>query len=397
MSLRTSAKLASGLVGRVPTNAAAPSNARESWTEEHLFDQGDAFFDALIQDIDQAHTSIDLEVYIFDDDSVGRRVVNALIQARSRGVAIRVLIDGIGSYASSVKHSQTLRQHGVPVRVYHPLPWQWQLYSHSLKQGYTLEKALYFLSRINRRDHRKLFLIDRQRLWTGSFNLSRVHLPITQGGEGWRDFGVCISGPRLQQVADDFDHFWQQHQHLKPRKRLPYYWSTFSSGARHHKNRLLIKMIDDAQRRVWIMSAYFAPNHKVVNALKRAAHRHVDVRIILPSRSDVRLFPRITATYYTDLLKAGINIYEYQSSVLHAKVFFADDSVILGSTNFNHRSFLHDLELDIGLSKANSKQLMETWFLQDQDQSRRVTFQHRHISGWGNMLGWFSRLLRYWL
>ncbi len=365
---------------------------------EKVFDQGDDYFDALIEAIDGARQSIKLEVYIFEYDDVGRAVSAALARAASRNVCVQVIMDAIGSYRSIDKLSHELESEGVRVRVFHPLPWQFWHYHRSIKQGGSLDKALYFLRKINRRDHRKLCVIDHCKFFTGSFNLSKVHRSSDKGGGGWRDLGALLEGPKTLDIETQFDAVWQrQTDSIESRRNSHHYLANLSDWTRRRKNLKFESLINSAMKRVFLLSAYFAPSSRIIRALKRAVKRGVEVRIIVPARSDIHLFPFLTATYYRDLIDAGIEIFEFQPSVLHAKLLIADEMCVLGSTNFNHRSFLHDLELDVFLSEPLSLRILEQAFTQDLTQSVKLDQAASNTASGNWLLQAFSRVLRYWM
>ncbi len=364
---------------------------------ETVYDEGDRYFDALVEAIAVASSTINLEVYIFDDDCVGQRVCHALINAAKRGVDVRVIMDAVGSFGSASSISDQLVHAGVKAKVFHPLPWQLRLYPKSIKSGNYLNKSLYFLRKINRRDHRKLCVIDSQCMFTGSFNLSDSHLPESLDGGGWRDLGVKIIGARAQLAEKQFDAVWNRREPPIAGRHYAPIFSNLSSWTRHRKNLAFERLIIDAQHKIWITSAYFAPSARVIRALKRAVGQKVDVRIIVPARSDIHLFPFLTATYYKDLLQAGIKMYEYLPSVLHTKSLIADDCCVIGSTNFNHRSFLHDLELDIVLTDETTVTNVETIFKTDIENSRLLDELASNSSAKNWFLKLLSRTLRYWM
>ena len=298
--------------------------------------------------------------------------------------------------------AQLLENAGLQVKVFHPLPWQIHHYHRSLHDGPWLIKFLHFLRRFNQRDHRKLCLIDNARLWSGSFNICADHLSVELGGSGWRDYGLCVNGPMVEEVAHHFDQLWRRESITLGHGLFKLYWNNLTQLARQRKNRLLKKTITAATQRVWIASAYFAPSGGVVRALKKACRRGVDVKIIVPQRSDIRFFPLLTSTYYADLLDSGAQVYEYLPSMLHAKALIVDDIFLIGSTNFNHRSFLHDLELDIQLHQMESQQKLLYWYQQDLNHSQRVTqssnrFRLNHLGLYRTIMGFIARLLRYWM
>jgi cardiolipin synthase len=162
-------------------------------------------------------------------------------------------------------------------------------------------------------------------------------------------------------------------------------------------NRLLVERIRTAKQRVWICSAYFSPSGAVLRAIKSARASNLDVRIIVAGRSDVPLFPLLSATYFADLLKLGISIYSYQAGVLHAKAMLVDNQCLIGSTNLNHRSFFHDLELDVVLSSQTSIERMRSLLEQDMENSLILSLDN--VSKWGQFIlfGWLLRIMRYWL
>lgn len=370
----------------------------QGWQEESLYNSAETFFAALLASLSKAEVSIDLETYIFNYDTLGQQVVHALQNAQGRGVKVRVLMDGVGSYRSGVAAAEALERAGIDVKIFHPLPWQIDNYARAAhKRGAFLNKLLFFISRINQRDHRKLVIVDQQTLWSGSFNISQVHLPREQGGDGWRDYGVSTRGKLVEEVARHFHSLWNRQKHLNNEGVFRHYWHNYGIWSRRRKNQLLLRHIRHAHTTIRIVSAYFAPSSAVIRALIAARHRGVDVKIIVPSHSDIGFFPFLTATYYADLIKAGIKLYEYQPGVLHAKYLCIDDLHLIGSTNFNHRSFLHDLELDISLHHPESKHQLACFFEEDLSNSTEVNLDHSNHNIPGKWLGLLARVLRYWM
>ncbi|MBR9911894.1 MAG: phosphatidylserine/phosphatidylglycerophosphate/cardiolipin synthase family protein [Gammaproteobacteria bacterium] len=367
------------------------------WGSETLYNTGEAYFDSLVADIESARYSIDLESYIFARDAVGGRVAQALIDAHRRGLRVRVLMDAVGCYDSSDYYAGLLEAAGVEVKIFHPLPWQIHHYHRSPTTGSWLDKALHFISRINQRDHRKLCVIDCTHLWSGSFNISAVHLAPENGGEGWRDYGLCVGGPVVEEINQNFDALWSRGNIKLGKGLFRLYWDNLGRLARRRRNQLLLQHIDNARDHIWIVSAYFSPAVSIVKALANARRRQVDVKLIVPAHSDISLLPFLTATYYADLLNAGVKVYEYQPAMIHAKAVIIDDLHLIGSTNFNHRSFLHDLELDIQLHLPDSKQTLRQWFMQDIKDSIEVTAKSHRYSFTARLIGWCAKLIRYWV
>ncbi len=322
-----------------------PAGTVCSWDSEHIYSPAKQYFESLLNDIDSAESSIELVVYIFSLDAIGLRVMDALVKASQRQVKIRLLVDGVGSADDAELIAEKLSKIGAEVRIYHPLPWYWGNYRWSLRPGGRIEKLYYFIASMNRRDHRKFCVIDKSIAWCGSFNISQDHLSETIP---WRDYGVRLTGDAVTSLIDIFDSVWFGRNNQKLSTRISgLLRSNYSLRLRRLSNRLLVVKIRNAKQRVWICSAYFSPSGAVIRAIKAAKSRNVDVRLIVAGRSDVPLFPLLSSTYYADLLKIGVSIYRYQAGILHAKAMLVDQQCLIGSTNLNHRSFHHDLELDV--------------------------------------------------
>ena len=375
--------------------ASQPIGNRCSWESENICSSAREYFEGLLNDIDHAVSSIDHAVYIFSLDEIGQRVAAALKRAAQRKVRVRLMVDGVGSAAHAEKIAGQLSAAGAEVRIYHPLLWYWRNYRWSLRSGGRFQKFYYFIGSMNRRDHRKFCVIDQEIAWCGSFNISQDHLKAVTP---WRDYGVLLTGNALFSLTDSFDSIWFRGKITNTSHPvLNLYRSNASRRLRRLSNRLLVDRIRNARERVWICSAYFAPSGAVIRAIKSATTRNLDVRIIVAGRSDVPIFPLLSATYFTDLLKIGVVIYSYQAGVLHAKAMLVDQQVLIGSSNLNHRSFHHDLELDVVLSSQDSIQRMRS--LLEQDMDKFLTLSLDNVSKWGRFIlfGWLLRIMRYWM
>lgn len=388
-----------------PTTIKVP--AATLWPlEEHVFSNGSEHFYALLADIENAKHSIDLETYIFTRDALGKRVVNALCNAAQRGVKIRILVDGAGTPYWSATLARHLERYGIQTKVFHPFPWQLWNWSRSVTALPKLLKGIYLILKVNSRNHRKVCLIDQKIAYVGSVNITQCHLTRQEGGHGWRDTSVRLSGTNLTELEKAFEIAWTHrsikerlreafvHIRKEPRLRLNY--------TRHrrrilHKN--LLRRIRLCQKRIWITNAYFVPDNFLLKRLKDAAKNGVDVRILLPKKSDVRIMPWASSTFYDRLLAAGVKIYEYQPSMLHAKTLILDDWLTIGSSNLNHRSLLHDLEADVTLFTNEARNNLEQAFLKDLTQSEELK-----LDSWKTQrpllqraLGRLVLYLKYWI
>lgn len=375
-------------------------------SEEHVFGNGSDYFDALIKDIHQAQHSIDLETYIFNRDTIGKRIAEALCQAAKRGVAVRVLVDGAGSPFWSTTLARTLEKSGVKTKVFHPFPWQLWNWSRGITIKPALFKGIYLFFKANSRNHRKTCLIDNKIGYVGSVNITQCHLTKEEGGKNWRDTAVRLSNVNLSELSKAFEIAWShrsikerlrdafEHIRKEPRMRLNY--------TRHRRRILyknLLRRIRLCQCRIWITNAYFVPDNFLLKRLKEAADNGVDVRILLPQKSNVTIVQWASSTFYSNLLKAGIKIYEYTPGMLHAKSLILDDWMLIGSSNLNHRSLLHDLEADITIFTANAKKTLEQLFIKDLTHAKQLQFEH-----WKavqplhqRILGRLALYLKYWI
>lgn len=360
-----------------------------SWKNERLFFDGDTYFQDIFDHIKKARTSIDIESYIFEPDPLGRALEKALIDASQRGVRVRILVDGIGASSWIDRRDPNLESAGIEIRIFHPIKTA-NLFSHLMvdlglrKPNLRAKGSL--MSRLNRRTHRKICLIDSEIAWVGSFNISSLHCFKYAAHEAWRDTGVAVEGGALNELKQTFDYVWSLSHNTHGER----YWlerfgtkkiqkTSFSllrlntSRKIRWKNLYQLSMrLRRANARIWITNAYLAPSGPIIRRLIKAARRGVDVRVLVPSRSDVFFMPWITRSYYNVLTKSGVKIYEYLPRFLHAKVVMIDDWCIVGSSNLNRRSFLHDFEVDVVLVDPRSIELLERQFLVDLKESKEI-------------------------
>lgn len=368
-----------------------------AWYDEQLFGDNDQYFDALFASIDQANHSVIVATYIFELDVLGRRMVRHLRRARARGVTIRVLYDGVGSMEAGAKIARTLEMFGIPVKIYHPLPWQPANYGRALRRSSWLGSLILSALKINQRHHAKMCIIDDLILWCGSQNICANHLSLDRGGQGWRDYGVRVKGSSVRAVAEAFDDLWEHRRPRVGQGLFRYYWNNFTEFTRKRKTLLIAKRIARARTRVWIVNAYFSPTRQIIRAILKAAARGVEVRLIVPQKSDLDFFPLLTSTYYEELIRNEVRIFEYLPSMLHGKMLIVDDFCVIGSTNLNHRSLLHDIEFDIVVDSGQALPAAEALFLSDQSASREIMEKHVKLLGRRRLLGWIPWLIRYWL
>lgn len=333
---------------------------QETQITETLYFKSPDYFTNLARDLNAAKISIDIEMYIWGTDDLASEIFECLVNAVKRGVKVRVIVDGVGSLLWIRGHMKKEYLRGVQVQIFNPMRFP---------------SSASIVARLNRRNHRKIVLIDNALLYTGSLN-------ITKNAYIWRETGLCTSSAALELVRETFEYTWLITE--KPILRFHY-------GLREHLYKLLMtskrvrsnqffrlrkrwrreltERIDEAKQKVWFVTSYFVPPPTLLRSLSRAAKRGIDVRLILPHRSDVFFMRWVSEYYYLYLLDAGVKIYEYTPTILHAKNYIVDDWATVGSTNLNHRSFFSDLEMDIVLTLPESLKQVELQFLADIEKS----------------------------
>ena len=333
----------------------------------HILRDGAETFPAMFAAIRAAKRTLHLEYYIFEDVSCdGEMLSDLLVQQSQSGVHIRVIYDGVGSIGTDSAFFDKLRAAGVEVIEFNPLnPWKYHY-------GF------------NSRDHRKLLVADGTVAILGGVNLSSTYQSAPSGSardagtatrdnnEVWHDTDIEITGPVVPELETLFREHWNEQTGVElqadiapePTLQLPgdEVVRILGSSPSKLKRRYYVTAISairNAENSIWITSAYFVPTHQEKVGLMAAARRGVDVRLLLPSRSDSGPALAVQHSHYEDLLHAGVKIYERDDGVLHSKTMVIDQVwSIVGSSNFDHRSVLFNDELDaVVLGKETGEKL----------------------------------------
>jgi len=376
----------------------------QTWTTEKLYFDGDEYFASVVKAIDSARKEIDLETYIFNSDEMGRWLEQRLIAAAHRGVRVRLLVDGIGASSWIGAWSKEFLKSGIELRIWNPLyvgPFLYGVVRFLLRR----RGAARFFSRLNRRTHRKYVIIDRHRAFSGSLNVAREHLKKFSGNRAWRDTGIEVEGVEVRHIRFAFNYAWDRAYTLSGRRRWffrrrrPKHPTeslvrlNLTRRNRHRFWRDLLNRLRSAQSRVWITNPYLAPTNSLVKALRESRRRGADVRLLVPAQSDVFFMKWVAIAYYGALLRSGVRIFEYQPRFLHAKSILIDDWAMVGTSNLNTRSFLHDLEIDIVVSARSSRDQLTNQFELDLKHAREITTRDWQGRFWVSRLG---RLLSFW-
>lgn len=363
----------------------------ESWSQAEIFYNGDDYFHSLLQDIRQARHSVTIESYIFAEDKLTKTILAELKNARERGCTVKLVVDGFGSYTSIPFLDRFCTENGLELRVFHPLPYP-LLWAHQFVLKYSMRGSLLF-RRLNRRTHRKITIIDETRAYLGSLNFTQVHCASIVGNEAWRDTGVWVEGEPVKRLVLAFQISylrtfmkgllgwvgrWKLHE--DPTREVLRLNTT--QRLRRKLYRDLLRRLSLAQSRIYLTTAYFLPRRSLLRALMKAARRGVDVQLLIPGKSDVPLVKWAAFYIVRFLLQRRIPIFEYQKSILHAKTMIIDDEVFIGSFNLNHRSFIHDLEVEAILNDRASLQSMLQQWQQDIAHSKAVSEKDFATPSW---------------
>jgi len=305
-------------------------------TTVRLLKNGSEAFPAMLEAIDRALTSIALEMYIFNDDGTGRAFRSRLAAAARRGIEVSVLVDAFGSWALADVFWDELRQAGGAVRWFRPM-----------RRGL-----------VPFRDHRKLLLVDDAIACIGGMNIGDEYHHGRDGEPPWRDNALEIIGPEVALLRRSFLRMWaradrpirfrlfrgRRKQGSEPGGTVRFLESG-PGGRTHHVRREYAQLIRQAERTIDLAMSYFFPPGPVLRALRRAVQRGVRVRLLFPARSDVALARWAARGLYGRLLRAGMEVWEYQPAMLHAKLAVIDDAVLAGSANLDLRSGRINYEL----------------------------------------------------
>lgn len=308
-----------------------------------LFHDGAACLDAMLRAIEGARREILLEMYWFGSDRTGQRFAAALEERARQGVFVCVTYDAVGSWESDRAQFERMRVAGCHVHVYNPP-------SHHLSR--------LFRWRANRRNHRKLLVVDGEMGMTGGVNLGDPWAPVAEGGRGFRDNLIRVEGPAVADMRAIFAMTWPHPLPHMPSPRPAGNTPVEVVANDHRRNRRRIeraylRAVRGARKRVLIENSYFVPTFFVRSALRRAALRGVRVSIVLPSVSDVPLIQFATRRSYEQLLASGVRIFEWGPSVLHSKIAVVDDWCTVGTHNLDYRSWLYNLEINVCVEDAD--------------------------------------------
>lgn len=336
----------------------------------HALDNGDEIFPAMLEGIRSAQHTITFETYIYWSGDIGQQFVDALSERARAGVEVRVMLDWVGSVKMDDAMLDQLKKSGASVQQYRPLRW-------------------YNLGRMNNRTHRKLLIIDGKVGFTGGVGIADQWEGHAQDADHWRDLHFRFEGPVVAQAQAAFNDNWIKTtgEVLNGTKYFPALQAAGTmdaqlfiaspSGGSESMHLMYLMTIAAAEHSIDLEAAYFVPDELIIKALIAARKRGVRIRVIVPGKhidsDSVRLASK---AHWGELLKEGIEIYEYQPTMMHNKMLIVDGLLVsVGSTNFDVRSFRLNDEASLNVYSRDFATHMTHVFEKDLKPTVRYSYE----------------------
>ncbi len=330
-----------------------------------LLKDGKEAFPAMLDAIRHAKREVLMEMYWISADKCGTPFLEAMTERAKAGVRVRVVWDPIGSLSTNASWWNALTQAGGEVVEYHGLG------------GFAKDLEL---GRLERRDHRKLVVVDGETGFVGGINLSCEWLPKDRGGGGWRDDAIEVRGPTSADLRSLFYETWRRVTRTRvrdvpafPRARTRPVWVLANNWRRRRGiRREYVYRIRHAAKSVDIANSYFIPDLRVRSALAKAVTRGARVRILVPEHGDVPLVQYAVEALFDRFLKQGIEVYTLGGPMLHSKTAVIDDFATVGSYNLDERSWRKNLEANVAVEDAAFAAHVRASFEEDVSHATRI-------------------------
>ena len=346
-----------------------------------LLKNGDETFDAIFKAVEKARHHIHLEYYIYDNDKIGNRLKRLLIQKRKEGVEIRIIVDDVGSWGLKEKFYNELRENGIEI--------------------YSFMEVRFprLTSRVNFRNHRKILIVDGKIGFTGGINIADRYIEGNKKVGPWRDTHLQITGDAVAclQVIFAADWYFVINENLagpeyflplSDKPGTPVQISASGPDSDWQSiDQAFFTAISNAREYVYLTTPYLMPPQQLVAALKAAALSNVDVRIIIPEKSDAHVSKWCSLSYVEELLEAGVKIYFYQAGFIHSKILISDDVfTTIGTTNLDFRSLETNFEVNAFIYEEKFTEQVKKVFKTDLKNSREIKLPEWTQRPWYNKL-----------
>ncbi|MGA3208202.1 MAG: cardiolipin synthase [Syntrophales bacterium] len=345
-----------------------------------FFNEGREFFQSLFKAIRMSEHFILVEYYLIRNDRTGTALADELTEAVRRGVRVLLIYDYIGSIETPEIYFRNMVQQGIELISFN-VP--------SLRFG---------LRWFDRRDHRKMIIIDGRLAFLGSFNVGDEYSGLAKSPDRFYDVGLSISGDAVHELVSIFSETWLMEKGEPPQLSLSgnnedshfiqhgqANVTIVSGGPRNRRSHILnayLFNIAAASEDILIATPYFIPGPRIIRSLLRAARRGVRILLLLPARSDMPLVRLLGRSYYSVLLRKDIKIYEMEHEILHAKVMLIDGKqTVMGSANIDQRSFHRNFEINLIIDDETFGKQIQTVLLEDFSNSRRIVLADHERRG----------------
>jgi len=352
-----------------------------------ILNHGKDFYDSLFKDIENAKETIHLEYYIFRYDELGKKLADLLIVKADQGLKIRILVDGLGSFSTSSDLDKLFKKNKITFARFLPVHYS------------------FLRSKINHRCHRKIAIIDGKVGYIGGINIGQEYL---DGGKFgfWKDMQIRIEGPSVYSLQSIFIKDWgfatkenihnyKLYPKLEEKGTVSLHISPSGPDTKLANLKLIIfSIITTSEKRLWIETPYFIPDDSLLMAIKSTALKGVDVRLIVPDKSDEKLPNAASRTFFKELLDVGIKIYIYKKGFLHTKMLVSDNISSIGSTNLDSRSLNLDFEASAFIFDTKTTEELEKIFEADLKDSKEITKKDLYTqSRWSRFKQSLARLV----
>ncbi|MEQ1885553.1 MAG: phospholipase D-like domain-containing protein [Bryobacteraceae bacterium] len=332
-----------------------------------IYNNGDEFYPAILDAIEAATASVTMEQYIFWDGRVGRRFAEAFAEKARQGVSVKLLVDAIGSATLGSEIYTILETGGVQLAWFHPIHW------------YTLHRA-------NNRNHRKSIIVDGRFAFTGGAGIADHWLGNASGSEEWRDIQIRVHGPAARAMQSGFAQNWLEttgeiisgedyfpESHVEGRVEVQTILSSPEAGTGAAGTMYMVAL-QSARKELFIANPYFIPDSRLIQMLTRVHDRGVNIRLMVAgAHNDTWWARQNSIRHYGQLIQAGVDLYEYQPTMLHQKAMIVDGLwATVGTTNFDNRSFALNEETNVCLHDAGLVAQLRDDFMKDLQQCRRI-------------------------